>query len=70
MTEPLRRSVGVLGQVARIGRLLWAERRAYLPGCVFVAISICTAVAYPYVIRLIIDDENSFFHAGRERRPG
>jgi ATP-binding cassette subfamily B protein len=46
----------MLGQVARIGRLIWAERRAYLPGCVFVAISICTAVAYPYVIRLIIDD--------------
>jgi ATP-binding cassette subfamily B protein len=56
VTEAATRSVGALGQVARVGRLLWAERRAYLPGCIFVAISICTAVAYPYVIRLIIDD--------------
>ncbi len=56
MTGPAPRSTGALAQVARIGRLIWAERRAYLPGCVFVAISIGTAVAYPYVIRLIIDD--------------
>ncbi len=43
-------------QVARIARLVWAERRPYLLGSIFVAISIGTSLAYPYVIRLIIDD--------------
>jgi ABC-type multidrug transport system fused ATPase/permease subunit len=56
MTDVSERPLGPFGQVARVARLVWAERRAYLPGCVFVAISIGTAVAYPYVIRLIIDD--------------
>jgi len=56
MTEAVAPPVGALGQVARVGRLVWAERRAYLPGCLFVMVSIGTAVVYPYVIRLIIDD--------------
>src|SRR5437773_1747926 len=43
-------------QLARIGRLVWAERRPYLIGGIFVATSTVTALAYPYVIRLIIDD--------------
>jgi ABC-type multidrug transport system fused ATPase/permease subunit len=43
-------------QIARIARLVWAERRPYLLGSIFVAISIGTSLAYPYVIRLIIDD--------------
>ena len=49
-------SPGTLSQLRRIGGLMWAERRPYLTGSVFVAISICTSLAYPYVIRLIIDD--------------
>jgi ABC-type multidrug transport system fused ATPase/permease subunit len=43
-------------QVGRVGRLIWHERRPYLAGCPFVVLSIGTALAYPYVIRLIIDD--------------
>ncbi|PYQ94115.1 MAG: hypothetical protein DMF97_18925 [Acidobacteria bacterium] len=43
-------------QLARIAGLLWAERRPYLIGSLFVATSIVTALAYPYVIRLIIDE--------------
>ena len=49
-------SPGTLSQLRRIGGLMWAERRPYLTGSIFVAISICTSLAYPYVIRLIIDD--------------
>jgi ATP-binding cassette subfamily B protein len=44
------------GQLTRVARLVWAERRPYLLGSVFVAISTLTALSYPYVIRLIIDD--------------
>src|SRR5213078_1930761 len=47
---------GVTAQLARIAGLLWAERRPYLIGSLFVATSIVTALAYPYVIRLIIDE--------------
>ena len=39
-----------------MARLVWAERRTYLPGAIFVVVSIGTALAYPQVIRLIIDD--------------
>jgi ABC-type multidrug transport system fused ATPase/permease subunit len=46
----------VTAQLARIAGLLWAERRPYLIGSLFVATSIVTALAYPYVIRLIIDE--------------
>src|SRR5262249_26469690 len=47
---------GASRHLGRVGGLLWAERRTYIVGTVFVAVSICTALAYPYVIRLIIDD--------------
>lgn len=50
------RPIGLTAQLARIGRLMWAERRPYLIGGIFVAISTVTALTYPYVIRLIIDD--------------
>ena len=43
-------------QVRRIGRLVWAERQPYLIGCIFVFFSTLTALAYPYVVRLILDD--------------
>jgi len=43
-------------QARRIAALLWSERRLYLIGAVFVALSIGTGLAYPQVIRLIIDD--------------
>src|SRR5207244_7467415 len=49
-------AAGVLTQIGRIAGLLWAERRPYLIGSLFVATSIATALAYPYVIRVIIDD--------------
>jgi ATP-binding cassette subfamily B protein len=43
-------------RVRRIGRLVWTERRPYLTGIIFVALSTLTSLAYPYVVRLIIDD--------------
>ncbi|HJZ77617.1 MAG TPA: ABC transporter transmembrane domain-containing protein [Vicinamibacterales bacterium] len=43
-------------QVRRVLGLVWAERRLYLPGCVFIAFSIATGLTYPLVIRWIIDD--------------
>jgi ATP-binding cassette subfamily B protein len=51
-TPPL----GIRAQLRHVGGLLWAERRPYLIGSAFVVLSIGTALAYPYVIRLIIDD--------------
>jgi ATP-binding cassette subfamily B protein len=40
----------------RIGSLVWAERRLYLLGAPFVAISIGTGLAYPQVVRVLIDE--------------
>jgi ATP-binding cassette subfamily B protein len=56
MTGTPAAASGLRHQVARIARLVWAERRPYLFGSIFVALSIGTSLAYPYVIRLIIDD--------------
>ena len=39
-----------------MGSLVWAERRPYLLGAVFVVFSTLTALVYPFVVRLIIDD--------------
>jgi ABC-type multidrug transport system fused ATPase/permease subunit len=52
-------------QARRIAALVWTERRLYLIGAVFVAFSIGTGLAYPQVIRLIIDDG---VQAGRTAR--
>ena len=52
-------------QVRRIAALVWSERRLYLTGVIFVALSIGTGLAYPQVIRLIIDDG---VQAGRTAR--
>ena len=52
-------------QVRRIASLVWTERRLYLIGAIFVALSIGTGLAYPQVIRLIIDDG---VQAGRTAR--
>ena len=46
----------MIAQVGHVARLVWAERRPYLTGAIFVAFSLGTALAYPQVIRLIIDD--------------
>jgi ATP-binding cassette subfamily B protein len=54
-TTALRRTLG----------LVWAERRLYLPGALFVLLSIGTALGYPQVIRLIIDDG---IQAGHQQR--
>ena len=43
-------------QLRRIAAVVGSERRLYLTGSIFVAVSIGTALAYPQVIRLIIDD--------------
>jgi len=43
-------------QLRRIASLVWAERRLYLLGLPFVAISIGTGLAYPQVIRVLIDE--------------
>jgi len=48
--------VTLLPQVRRVGRLVWAERRPYLFGVVFVVFSTMTALVYPYVVQLILDD--------------
>jgi ATP-binding cassette subfamily B protein len=56
MTAQAARPRPLVAQTARVASLIWTERRPYLAGGVFVAMSIGTALAYPYVIRLIIDD--------------
>ncbi len=56
MTVEGFRPPGLMAQIGNIARLVWAERRTYLPGTIFVAVSIGTALAYPQVIRLIIDE--------------
>jgi ABC-type multidrug transport system fused ATPase/permease subunit len=56
MTGRQTRGIGLMAQIREVGRLVWAERRPYLKGTVFVAFSLGTALAYPQVIRLIIDD--------------
>ena len=58
MTEAATSSapVGIATRLRRIGRVIWLERRPYLVGTIFVAMSIGTALGYPYVIRLIIDE--------------
>src|SRR5437660_1606861 len=43
-------------QVRRVAAVVWAERRPYLIGTIFVLLSVCTALAYPYLVRLIIDN--------------
>jgi ATP-binding cassette subfamily B protein len=47
--------VTLLPQARRVGRLVWAERPAYLLGAVFVLFSTLTALVYPWVVRLILD---------------
>ena len=39
-----------------LGRLIWAERSPYLLGSIFVVFSTLTALVYPYVVRLLMDD--------------
>src|SRR5213593_4540066 len=56
MTDRSAPSSGVVTQVGHVARLIWTERRPYLIGTLFVAISIGTSLAYPQVIRLIIDE--------------
>ena len=46
----------LLAQVRRVGRLVWAERLPYLAGAVFVVFSTLTALVYPKVVQLILDD--------------
>ncbi len=56
---------------ARVGpaaALVRAERRPYAAGLVFVAVSIGTALTYPQVIRLIIDDAIGGGHLDRLNR--
>jgi ABC-type multidrug transport system fused ATPase/permease subunit len=43
-------------QLRRILRVVWAERRLYVPGTLFVFLSIGTGLGYPQIIRLIIDE--------------
>jgi ABC-type multidrug transport system fused ATPase/permease subunit len=43
-------------QLRRILRVVWAERRLYAPGTLFVLLSIGTGLGYPQIIRLIIDE--------------
>ena len=52
-------------QARRIAALVWTERRLYLTGAIFVAVSIGTGLAYPQVIRMVIDDG---VQAGRTTR--
>ncbi|MEO8256211.1 MAG: ABC transporter transmembrane domain-containing protein [Acidobacteriota bacterium] len=65
MSDPDAPRLGLLAQVGRVARLVWAERRDYLAGTIFVIVSIGTALAYPQVIRLIIDEGISGRQIGR-----
>jgi ATP-binding cassette subfamily B protein len=56
MTGPESRPPGIMAQLGLVARLVWEERRTYLTGAIFVVVSIATALAYPQVIRLIIDE--------------
>src|SRR5919198_1648520 len=47
---------GVSGQLRSVAAVVWSERRLYGPGVLFVLFSIGTGLAYPQVIRLIIDE--------------
>ena len=55
-------------QLRRIGSLVWAERRLYVLGTPFVALSIATGLAYPQVIRLLIDEGVQGGHVDRLNR--
>jgi ABC-type multidrug transport system fused ATPase/permease subunit len=56
MTDRAAPPIGMMAQLDRVARLVWAERGPYFAGSAFVILSSMTALAYPYVIRLIIDD--------------
>jgi ABC-type multidrug transport system fused ATPase/permease subunit len=56
VTDDARATGPVRRQVGRVLALVWAERRLYLPGCMFILFSIGTGLTYPLVIRWIIDD--------------
>ena len=43
-------------KLGRVGRLVWAERRPYLIGTIFVFFSTLTALTYPWVVKQILDD--------------
>ena len=49
----------------RLGRLLWAERSPYLIGSIFVVFSTLTALVYPLVVRVILDDAIAAGHIER-----
>ncbi len=55
----------MMQQIRRIARVLWTERRLYLPGTFFVFISIGTGLGYPQVVRLIIDEGVQQHQVGR-----
>ena len=57
-----------LQQVRRVGRLVWAERRPYLLGAIFVVFSTLTALVYPYVVQLILDDAIKAGHLDKLNR--
>ena len=56
MNQPGVRPLSLMTQVGHVARLVWAERRVYVPGTIFVVFSLGTALVYPQVIRLIIDE--------------
>ena len=44
MTGPTARRIGVIAQVGHVARLVWAERRPYLTGAIFVAFSCVSTI--------------------------
>jgi len=46
----------VTSRLRRVSSLVWAEPKPYLIGSVFVLLSTFTSLAYPAVVRLILDD--------------
>jgi ATP-binding cassette subfamily B protein len=56
MSDPSSARTDSRRQLRRMWRVVWDERRPYLAGLIFVVMSIGTALAYPYVVRLIIDE--------------
>jgi len=48
--------LNLAGLVRRLWPQVWSERRLFLPGAVLVILSIGTTLAYPQVIRIIVDE--------------
>src|SRR6266566_2275514 len=68
MTREGNQRIGFSRHVAALLGLVWEERRLYALGLVFVGIGIVTALVYPQVIRITIDEGIQGGHPDRINR--